>query len=122
MPFTETEKSRIRMLLGWGARFWQLETRLENAMEAVSTTLPEETSRIQTILTALTSIDTKITEALDTAGVTGVSSIKLDSDQGISHFRAEGRRMVEAIASILQVDIKKNYYGGSATGGYIPMG
>lgn len=116
MAFTDAEKSRIRMLLGWGARFWQLETRLENAMEAVEQTLPEETALIQAHLTALTAIDTKITEALDTAGVTGVSSIKLDSDQGISHFKAEGRRRVEAIASILQVPIKKNFYGGSATG------
>lgn len=110
------------MLLGWGARFWQLETRLENAMDAVEQTLPEETERIQEHLTALTAIDTKITDALDTAGVTGVSSIKLDSDQGISHFRAEGRRRVEAIASILQVTIKKNYYGGSMAGGPIQYG
>ncbi len=123
MAFTEVEKTRIRMLLGWGARFWQLETRLENAMEAVENNLPEETAQIQTILTSLTDIDSKITEALDTAGVTGVSSIKLDSDQGISHFRSEGRRLVEAIAAILQVNIKKNYYsGGSITGGHIQFG
>ena len=108
------------MLLGWGARFWQLETRLENSMEAVEQTLPEETSRIQSILTALTAIDVQITDALGTVGVTGVSSIRLDSDQGLSHLRAEGRRQVEAIASILQVQIKKNYYGGSMTGGAIP--
>jgi hypothetical protein len=104
------------MLLGWGARFWQFETRLENAMEAVENTLPSETSRIQSILAALTAIDTKITEALDTAGVTAVSTIHLDSDQGISHFKSEGRRLVEAIASILQVPIKHNYYGASMTG------
>lgn len=122
MPFSETEKSRIRMLLGWGARFWQLETRLENAIDAVNTTLPEEVTRIQTILTQLTDIDTKITDALGTVGVTGVSAIKLDSDQGISHLRSEGRRLVEAIAAILQVPIKRNYYGGGMTGGYMPQG
>lgn len=123
MPFTSTEKSRIRMLLGWGARFWQLETRLENAMEAVEQTLPDETTRIQTILTQLTDIDTKITDALGTVGVTGVSAIHLDSDQGIGHLRSEGRRLVEAIAIILQVPIKKNYYsGGGMTGCYIPQG
>lgn len=104
------------MLLGWGARFWQLETRLENAIDAVDTTLPEETLKIQAILTDLTDIDSKITDALGTVGVTGVSSIHLDSDQGLSHLRAEGRRLVEAIATILQVNIKKNYYGGSMKG------
>ncbi len=123
MAFTDTEKTRIRMLLGWGARFWQLETRLENAIEAVESTLPDETLQIQAILTALTAIDTKITDALATVGVTGVSSIKLDSDQGIGHLRSEGRRQVEAIASILQVPIKKNYYSaGSMTGAYINYG
>lgn len=121
MPFTDAEKTRIRMLLGWGARFWQLETRLENAMEAVET-LTEETTRIQTILTQLTAIDTAITDALGTVGVTGVSAIHLDSDQGIGHLKAEGRRLVEAIATILQVPIKKNYYGGGMVGGYVPMG
>lgn len=115
MAFTEPEKTRIRMLLGWGARFWQLETRLENAMDAVGT-LAEETSTIQAILVTLTGIDTKIADALGTVGVTGVSSIHLDSDQGISHLRAEGRRQVEAIATILQTPIKKNFYGGSMTG------
>lgn len=110
------------MLLGWGARYWQLESRLENSMEAVSNNLPDETLQIQGILEDLTDIDTKITDALGTVGVTGVSAIKLDSDQGISHLKAEGRRLVEAIAAILQVNIKKNYYGSSMAGGYIPQG
>ena len=116
MAFTAPEKTRIRMLLGWGARFWQLETRLENAMDAVEQTLPEETLKVQAILVVLTDIDTKITDALGTVGVTGVSTIHLDSDQGLSHLRAEGRRQVEAIATIFQVPIKRNYYGGSMTG------
>lgn len=116
MAFTSAEKMRIRKLLGWGARFWQLETRLEQSMNAVEQTLPDETAEIQSILTQLTVIDGQITSALDTAGVTAVSSIHLDSDQGISHFRSEGRRLVEAIATILQVNIKKNYYGGTMTG------
>lgn len=119
MAFTATEKTRIRMLLGWGARFWQLETRLENAMDAVEQTLPDEQAKIQAILVQLTDIDTKITDALGTVGVTGVSSIHLDSDQGLSHLRAEGRRLVEAIGTILQVFIKKNYYGGSMTGAQV---
>jgi hypothetical protein len=116
VAFSPEEKTRIRMLLGWGARFWQLETRLENAIEAVENELPTETAQIQTLLSKLTVIDTKITEALDTAGVTAVSTIHLDSDQGISHFRSEGRRLVEAIAAILQVPIKRNFYGASMVG------
>jgi hypothetical protein len=119
MAFTSAEKTRIRMLLGWGARFWQLETRLENSMEAVEQQLPDETAKIQSILTALTAIDAQITDALGTVGVTGVSSIKLDSDQGLSHLRGEGKRQVEAIATILQVPIKKNYYSSGMTGGFI---
>jgi len=119
MAFTSTEKTRIRMLLGWGARFWQLHTRLENAMTAVEQTLPDETAKIQAILTQLTTLDTQITDALTTVGVTAVSSIHLQSDQGLSHLRAEGRRLVNAIAVILQVDVKQNFYGGSMTGAQI---
>lgn len=122
MPFTATEKTRIRMLLGWGARFWQLETRLENSLIAVEQTLPDELAKIQAILVQLTDIDTKITDALGTVGVTGVSSIKLDSDQGLGHLKTEGRRLVEAICVILQVPAKQNYYGSSMSGGYVPYG
>lgn len=118
-PFTATEKGRIRMLLGWGARFWQLETRLENSMNAVEQTLPVETQLIQDTLTALTAIDAKITDALSTVGVSKVDTIGLDSDQGISHLRAEGRRLVTSIATILQVPIKKNFYGGGMSGAQI---
>jgi len=118
-PFLAVERTRIRMLLGWGARFWQLETRLENAMDAVEQTLPTETQLIQDTLTALTAIDAKITDALGTVGVFKVDTIGLDSDQGISHLRSEGRRLVESIATILQVPIKRNYYGGSMTGAQV---
>lgn len=122
MAFTTTEKARIRQLLGWGARFWQLETRLENAMDAVEQTLTEETTLIQSILVQLTDIDTKIIDALGTVGVTGVSSIQLEADQGIRHLRSEGRRLVESIAAILQVNIKHNFYGSTMAGGYMPQG
>lgn len=116
MAFTSAEKARIRMLLGWGSRFWQLDSRLENAMEAVEQTLPDETAQIQGILITLTAIDAKITDQLDTVGVTQVDEIKLEGDQGLSHLRREGRRQVEAIATILQIGIKKNFYGGSVKG------
>lgn len=117
MAFLTTEKARIRMLTGWGARFWQLYTRLEKAMEAVEQTLPEETAMIQSFLVSLTAIDALIVSALGTVGVTGVSSLHLDSDQGISHLKAEGARLVNSIAVILQVDVKKNYYAGGMVGG-----
>lgn len=86
-------------------------------MEAVEQTLPDETAQIQAILVQLTTIDTQITDALTTVGVTGVSSIHLDSDQGIKHLRSEGRRLVVAISSILQVPIKRNYYDSNAMTG-----
>jgi low affinity Fe/Cu permease len=123
MPFLSSEKARIRVLLGWGARFWQLQTRLEAAMTAVETVLPDETALIQGYLVSLTDIDTKITSALETVGVTKVDTIGLDSDQGIMHLKNEGARLVEAIAHVLQVEIKKNYYrAGGMRGGYMSFG
>ena len=123
MPFTSTEKARIRVLLGWGARYWQLQTRLESSMTAVEQTLPDETALIQGYLTQLTSIDSQITSALGTVGVTAVDTIHLDSDQGIMHLKNEGARLVEAIAHVLQVEIKKNYYrSGGTRGGYMVYG
>lgn len=116
MPFTAAEKTRIRMLLGWGARFWQTETRLESAMAAVETDFPDEMNLIKATLVTLTDIDAKITDALETVGVSAVSTIHLDSDQGLSHLRAEGRRLVSSIATTLQVPINRNFYGGGLGG------
>ena len=123
MAFSSQEKMRIRMLLGWGARFWQMNTRLESSMNAVEQTLPDETAQIQSILTQLTTLDGQITAALGTVGVTAVDTIHLDSDQGIAHLKNEGARLVEAIAHILQVEIKKNYYrSGGTRSGYMTFG
>lgn len=119
MPFTETEKTRIRVLLGYSARFLQNQTTLELAMSAIEQTRPDEVLQVRDFLVQLASLDALITDTLSLMGTLAVSSIKLQGDQGIGHLKAEGRRLVEAISVIFQTPIKKNYYGGSQLGAYV---
>lgn len=121
MAFTGAERARIRSLLGWGARFHHLETRLENALDALAD-LPDDENLIKSYLTQLTTIDTAIADCASTFGVKKTGSIELESDQGLGFQKSEGRRLVEAIADILGVDINRNFYGGSIKGGPMQYG
>ncbi len=121
MALTLTERARIRSLLGWGARFHNVETRLENALDAMAD-LPEDETLIRTYLTQLTVIDTAIADCATTFGVKKTGSIELESDQGLGFQRSEGRRLVLAIADILGVQPYRNFYGGTPTGGPMNYG
>jgi hypothetical protein len=124
MAFTSPERSRIRALLGWGARYFNLSTPLEAAMNAIDTIpLPDDEAQIRTFLTELTALDVLITEARGLIGVKQTGSIVLTDDQGIMGLRSEGARLVEAIAAILSVEVFKNFYrSGSPRGGYLRYG
>lgn len=118
---TDPERARIRSLLGWGARWHHLQTRLESAFNAMDQ-LPDDVNQIRTYLTQLTSIDSLIAEAQGIIGVKRTGSIELVDDQGIGGLRSEGRRLVEAIDAILGAGIKRNFYGGGMQGGAIQSG
>jgi hypothetical protein len=124
MAFTGAEKARIRALLGWGARYFNLSTPLEAAMKAIEDIpLPDDEAQIRAYLTQLDLIDTQIAEARGIAGVKQTGSIVLTDDQGLFLLRSEGARLVDAIAAILSVEVLKNFYrNGSPRGGEIRYG
>lgn len=120
MALTAAEKARVRDLTGWAAIFHELDRSMENALDAIATT-PDDETRIRGHLTQLTDIDTRLTDARDRLMASAVGTITLNPAE-ISQLRAEGRRYVEAIASILRVQVKRNFYGGNSGGGWMAFG
>jgi hypothetical protein len=120
--FTDEERARLRVLLGWSSLYHETDDRLENAMDAFST-VPTDLARIRTLLTELDTIDALIVQSRDTAGVTKAGSIELMSDSGQGFHKSEGRRLVNAIAALIGCEVKRNYYSaGAPKGGEIHYG
>jgi hypothetical protein len=119
MALTDSEKARIRSLLGYSPRYRSYEGHpnmsIESAMTSIAT-YPMDEARIQTYLTELTAIDTSITAARERLQAKAVGSIVLNSDNEISQLRAEGKRFVNAIADILSVKVLRNFYAGGGSG------
>lgn len=123
MAFTDTEKARIRSLGGWGVRWSQIVTRLESSLTSLGENYPAELAQIRTYLGQLDTIDGLIIEAQGLIGVKQTGSIVLDDSAGIAGLRSEGRRIVDAIFSILECPVQLNLYsGGSPHGGAIQYG
>lgn len=114
--FTLAERARIRRLLGWQARFLQLDTKLESAMDAINGS-PADQDIVLDILTKLTALDTRIESAQVKFGVDKVGSIELDSTTMLGLLRGEAKRLVDNMAMLLGVEVKANFYGGGAPRG-----
>lgn len=122
MAFTDTERARLRSLLGWSSLYHETDDRLENAMDAFEN-IPADLARVRELLTELTTIDVLITSARDTAGVLVAGSIELAADSGQGFHKTEGRRLVNAIAALIGVQVKRNFYSaGSPMGGEMAYG
>lgn len=115
MALTTAQRSEIRDLLGWPARFHDNDSRLERAFDAIAE-LPEDEAIVIELLEKAQDIEVRITDALGRIKASAVGSITLNAAE-ISQLRAEGRRAVNRIAAILYVPVKQNSFGGGAAGG-----
>lgn len=115
--FTADERARIRRLMGWEARFFDIDSRLESALDAIDQNSPADQTIIRDILTKLTALDTKIESAQVKFGVDRVGSIYLNSQNMLGLLKSEGKRLVDNMGHILGVEVKANFYGGGAPQG-----
>lgn len=115
MALSATQKSDIRDLLGWPARFHDDDGRLERAFSALEA-LPTDETLIASLLTKAKDLEMRITDALGRIKVSSAGSITLNPAE-ISMLRAEGRRCVNRMAAILGVEVKQHSFGGGTGGG-----
>lgn len=118
-PFTNAERAKIRMYLGWSARFHQSDSRLEQAMNAVDQEV-DNSSRDLIIghITSLDSIQTRITAAYDRLKALKVGSIDLPAEKEIGMLRSEGRRIGGIVASIFGVETRHDVWAGAGNKGF----
>lgn len=113
MALTETQKADIRLYLGWSARFFQFDSRLEQAMSALETRAEHE-AQVVDLLGKLSTIDTEIDAARARFKADKVGSITLRQNEA-EQLRNEGRMFATRIASILGVEKRTDIFSPGNT-------
>lgn len=121
MALTEAHRASIENYLGWSARFRQMDSALDQAMDAIAT-LPEREALITNALTAappgilaaLADIDAKIIKAHGRLKADKVGSIELNRGE-LGQLRSEGRRFVNRLSRLLGVEIRANVFGSGGS-------
>lgn len=116
MALTDAQRAEVRLVLGWPARFHQTNTRLEMAMDAL-TTEPEHEAQVIALLASVADIDTKLLAAHKRLKAVQVGTITMSPLRTeIAGLRMEGRRFVGRLASIVGVPVMNDYFGSSSRG------
>jgi hypothetical protein len=109
MALSETEKFQIRWRLGWSERFFQTDSRLDQALSAIDTR-PDAEAQLQVHLASLIQFDTEITQARGRLKANQVGSIQLNRAE-LYELRQEAQRECNAIAQLLGVAVRRRFYG-----------
>lgn len=111
MAWTDTQKANVRLYLGWPARFWQTDSRLEQAMNAINDKA-EELAICTGLLTDLADIDTKITACYTRLKALRAGKIQLPGTGELAALRSEGRRLSGRLAATLGVAVRHDCWSG----------
>lgn len=111
MALTEAQRTSIRLYLGWGERFHQFDSRLEQAFEAMGTRPEAELLITDTlanggILASLLDIDSKLVDAHKRVKADTVGSIKLNRRE-LKQLYRDGNRFVGRLARMLGVPVRE---------------
>lgn len=114
-PFTSNDRARIRWYLGWSARFHQMDSRLEQAMNAVDMEPTDDTKALITgnLAQMDTLMNTTIPAAYNRLKALKVGSIDLPAHKEIAMLRSEGRRLGGQIAACLGVETRHDVWSGA---------
>ena len=122
MALTETQKTRVRMYLGY-ERGFDINSRLASKLISLSA---EEETEVGGVLTQLTAIDTKMASVATSATpqVKRVDEIEFRDDDPLVFLVDQGRRLVRRLEALLRVPAALDYYGTAdgGAGGVIPLG
>lgn len=121
MSLTATQRGQIRLYIGWSARFYQTDSRLEQAMNGMDTR-PEETLLILSELTRLIAVDAKLDDAANRFKAHKVGSIELQGDMELGLLRSQGRQAAGRMASLLGVEVRNDVFAGAGPRAYATAG
>lgn len=113
MAFTEAQRIKVRQALGYSSV--AKDTWLESALDAAGAVAAVQ-SEVETILAALASVDTKMADGLDQAGLKRADTIEFFGDAGggaaLTETRSHGAMWAQRLAALLDVPVVGNPYSG----------
>lgn len=118
---TETQKTKVRMYLGYMAGF-DLNSFLESRLISLS---GEEETEVGAVLTRLGNIDTKLDSvALNNLDLKRAEDVEFFGAEQLDGLREYGRSLIQRLVALLQVEPAIDFYGSDAAGGggLIPFG
>jgi len=121
MALTDVQRADVRFFLGWSARFHQFDSRLEQAMNAISTE-PEAETLVLGEIAACKDIDTKLTAAHARLKALKVGSIGLSGPGEIQALRKEGKRHTTRMAAIFGVERRIDVFSSGSHGAFASFG
>lgn len=113
MPLSDAEKTKARLYLGRPARFYQVDTDLENAMASIDGD-PNAVVEVQALLARCADIDTKLAAADARQKLTVAEDIEFAGTRELIALRSQGRQAVGRIAAIFGVGIGHDVFSPSA--------
>jgi hypothetical protein len=121
VALTETQKTKVRMYLGY-ERGFDLNSRLESRMISFSA---EEETEVGSVLVDLGDIDTKLkTVALNNLDLEKAEDVTFRGPEQLDALREFGRSLIQRLVALTGVEAAIDFYGSDAggAGGVIPFG
>jgi hypothetical protein len=120
MALSPAQRAQVRTYLGWSARFHQMDSALEQAMNALDQDA-DSLALVQTpttgLLDRILDVDTKLLGADTTLLVTAAGSVQLDPARQVALLRSKGRMFVGRLAALLGVPVREDYFAGAGPKG-----
>lgn len=124
MGLTDAQKSAVRFRLGWSERFFQFDSRLEQAMSALDTK-PEAVALVTNplggsppgLLAQIDDVDARIVDSFKRVRASKVANVELNPRE-VAQLRDLGRMYVKRLASLLGVEVREDCFSPSPTRGF----
>lgn len=119
MALTDTQKASVRRFLGYPDVNRELSLELEGAMTALSA---EGEAVVIELLDQLAELDATLRSSWTRQKVKRAEEVELWGADEIKALRQEGSRLANELAAVLDVDIRRNVFGGGARTGIAGRG
>lgn len=125
MALSPAQRVQVRTYLGWSARFHQMDSALEQAMNALdqdADSLSLVTRALNDplgpgLLASIVDVDTKLVGADTTLLVSAAGTVQLDPARQVALLRSKGRMFVGRLAALLGVPVREDYFAGAGPKG-----
>lgn len=114
MAFTEAQKVKLRVYLGYPDTYQQANTRLESAIDVIGGRAATQTE-VESVLASLAAVETSLASSLSSAGLKRAEDVEWyegsSGSAAIDQKRSEGRRYCSRLSIIFGVPLAGDYFG-----------